>query len=406
MNVLVVGSGGREHALAWKIAQSPELGELHAAPGNPGIATLGVCHPIHRDDVEGLLGLCRLHRIDLVVIGPEAPLVAGVGDGLRRAGIAVFGPSAAAARIEGSKAFAKEVLLAAGVPTARELSEARAPCVLKADGLASGKGVFVCPTQAEVELALPRAQALGERIVVEELLTGEEASLFALTDGKSVVGLPPAQDAKRLLDGDEGPNTGGMGSYSPVPALGPEQAEELVAAVHRPVLRELARRGTPFVGLLYAGLMLTDDGPRVLEFNCRFGDPETQALVPLLEGDLLGALGAAATGRLAGIQLDTAPGAAVTVVLASAGYPDTPQSGVEIRGIAAAEEGGALVFHAGTALRDGAIVSAGGRVLAVTATGTTPSEARDRAYHAVDEIDFPGCQYRRDIALKSVRVAG
>jgi phosphoribosylamine--glycine ligase len=260
MNVLVVGSGGREHALTWKIAQSPSLDELHAAPGNPGIAELGVCHPIRPEDDEGLLGLCRLHRIDLVVIGPEAPLVAGVGDRLRRAGVSVFGPSAAAARIEGSKSFAKKIMRAAGVPMARELDEPQAPCVIKADGLAAGKGVFVCRTQAEVEATWPRVRSLGERVVVEELLEGEEVSLFAVTDGAAVLPLPAAQDAKRLLDGDQGPNTGGMGSYSPVPALEPAEADELVEAVHKPVLRELARRGAPFVGLLYAGLMLTRSG--------------------------------------------------------------------------------------------------------------------------------------------------
>ena len=280
MKVLILGSGGREHALAWKIAQSERLTELHAAPGNPGIAALGRCHPIRMDDVEGLLGLCRQHEIHLVVVGPEAPLVAGIADELRRAGVAVFGPSKAAARIEGSKAFAKEVLEAAAVPTAAVLDEARAPCVVKADGLAAGKGVFVCRTQDEADAALVRARALGGDVVVEELLEGEEVSLFALSDGQKVVPLAPAQDFKRLEDGDEGPNTGGMGSYSPVPMLGEEDVEELAGLVHRPVIAELARRGTPFTGLLYAGLMLTDAGPRVLEFNCRFGDPETQALLP------------------------------------------------------------------------------------------------------------------------------
>ena len=404
MNVLVVGSGGREHALAWKIAQSPSLEELHAAPGNPGIAELGICHPIRADDDDGLLDLCRLHRIDLAVIGPEAPLVAGVGDRLRRAGISVFGPSAAAARIEGSKSFAKEVMRAAGVPTARELDEPRAPCVLKADGLAAGKGVFVCHTQAEVEAAWLSARSLGERIVVEELLEGEEVSLLALTDGAAVLPLPPAQDAKRLLDGDVGPNTGGMGSYSPVPGVEPSLVDELVETLHRPVLGELARRHTPFVGLLYAGLMLTPDGPRVLEFNCRFGDPETQALVPLIEGDLLAALSSAAAGGLDEVTLE-AGGAAVTVVLASAGYPDAVEAGVEIHGVQEAEATGALVFHAGTALRGGTLVSAGGRVLGVTAAGETCTDAREQAYAAVGLIEFPGAQYRRDIALRAVCVA-
>lgn len=406
MNVLILGSGGREHALAWKIAQSGRLAELHAAPGNPGIASLGRCHPIRMDDVEGLLGLCREHEIHLVVVGPEAPLVAGIADELRRAGVAVFGPSKAAAQIEGSKTFAKEVLAAARVPTAALLDEARAPCVVKADGLAAGKGVFVCRTQDEADAALAPARALGGDVIVEELLEGEEVSLFALCDGQRVVPLAPAQDFKRLEDGDEGPNTGGMGSYSPVPMLGEDEIEELAGLVHRPVIAELARRGAPFVGLLYAGLMLTDAGPRVLEFNCRFGDPETQALLPRLDGDILEALAAAANGDLSGVELEAAPTAAVAVVLAAGGYPDEPESGIPIGGIEVAGATGALVFHAGTALRHGELVSAGGRVLNVVGTGDSVSEARGQAYAAVEQIDFPGAQFRTDIAARGVRVAG
>jgi phosphoribosylamine--glycine ligase len=406
VKVLVVGSGGREHALAWKIAQSEALEELHAAPGNPGIARLALCHPLRADDVEGLLGLCREHEIDLVVIGPEAPLVGGVADHLRRAGATVFGPSAEAARIEGSKSFAKEVMASAGVATAAQLAEARAPCVVKADGLAGGKGVFICRTQDEADAALAQARMLGESFVVEELLEGEEVSLFALTDGVEALPLAPAQDFKRLRDGDEGPNTGGMGSYSPTPFLRPDEVEELVDLVHKPVLAELVERGTPFVGLLYAGLMLTEDGPRVLEFNCRFGDPETQAILPRLEGDFLGALAGAAEGALGGLDLSVRPEAAVTVVLAARGYPEAPEAGVELRGLEEAEEAGAVVFHAGTAVRDGRILSAGGRVLNVTSTGESVSDARDRAYAAVELIDFPGAQYRSDIALRGVRVPG
>ncbi len=402
MNVLLVGAGGREHALAWKIAQSPQLGELHAAPGNPGIAALGSCHPLRSDDPEALLGLCREAGIDLVVVGPEAPLVAGLADHLRHAGIAVFGPGAAAARIEGSKSFAKDVMHAAGVPTAGTLADAQAPCVVKADGLAAGKGVFVCRTEAEVADALARARSLGEAIVVEELLEGEEVSLFALCDGDHALPLAPAQDFKRLLDGDEGPNTGGMGSYSPVPGLTAEEAEHLVESIHRPVLRELAARGAPFQGLLYAGMMLTDDGPRVLEFNCRFGDPETQAILPRLEGDLLEALAAAAAGTLAGVELAAGPQGAVTVVLAAGGYPGKPETGVALEGIADAEAEGALVFHAGTALRGGALVSSGGRVLNVTGIGASVAEARERAYRAVDRIELAGVQYRHDVALRAV----
>ena len=402
MNVLIVGSGGREHALAWKIAQSEGLGDLHAAPGNPGIAGLGTCHPLRPDDSEALLGLCHQLGIDLVVVGPEAPLVAGLADALRHAGVAVFGPGAAAAQIEGSKSFAKDVMLAAGVPTAAELEEAQVPCVIKADGLAAGKGVFVCRTHDEVQAALPKAEALGGRVVVEELLEGEEVSLFALCAGEEALALAPAQDFKRLRDGDEGPNTGGMGSYSPVPAVSAELAEQLVDAVHRPVLAELARRGAPFQGLLYAGLMLTEDGPRVLEFNCRFGDPETQAILPRLQGDLLEALAAAAAGSVAGVELSAGSEAAVTVVLAAPGYPDAPENGAPLSGLERAEEEGALVFQAGTALRGGEVVSAGGRVLNVTALGESVAEARERAYRAVGRIEFPGVQYRHDIALRAV----
>jgi phosphoribosylamine--glycine ligase len=406
VKVLVVGSGGREHALAWKLARDEALGELHAAPGNPGIAALGRCHPIRADDVEGLLGLCREHDLDLVVVGPETPLVAGVADDLRRAGVPVFGPGAGAARIEGSKSFAKEVMREAGVPTAAELSELRAPCVVKTDGLAAGKGVFVCRTQADAEDAFERAQALGGHVLVEELLEGEEVSLFVLTDGAEALPLAPAQDFKRLFDGDEGPNTGGMGSYSPVPLLAPDDIDELVDTVHRPVIAELARQGSPFVGLLYAGLMLTEEGPRVLEFNCRFGDPETQAIVPRLEGDFLGALVGAATGALGGVQLSAGPEAAVTVVVAAAGYPEAPEPGVEITGVAEAEATGALVFHAGTAIRDGRLVSAGGRVLNVTGLGESLADARERAYAAVGHIDLPGGQFRSDVAQRAVRVPG
>jgi phosphoribosylamine--glycine ligase len=405
MNVLVVGSGGREHALAWKLAQSADLGELHAAPGNPGIARHATCHPVRAEDAESLLGLCRQCGIDLVVIGPEAPLVSGVADDLRHGGVTVFGPSGAAAMIEGSKSFAKDVMKSAGVPAARELVEPVAPCVIKADGLAAGKGVFVCRTDAEVEAAWPRAQALGDRVVVEELLEGEEVSLFALCDGAAAVALPAAQDAKRLRDGDEGPNTGGMGAYAPVPFLSARDREELVEAVHGPVLEELAKRGSPFVGLLYAGLMLTEGGARALEFNCRFGDPETQAILPLLEGDLLDALAGAAGGDLAGASVDAADGAAATVVLAAPGYPDAPEVGGALSGLEEAEAAGGLVFHAGTALRDGALFSAGGRVLNVTAMGPSLTDAREQVYAALDHVRLDGAQFRTDIGARAVAVA-
>jgi phosphoribosylamine--glycine ligase len=397
VKVLVVGSGAREHALAWRLSQSPSLTELHAAPGNPGIAKLGTCHPLRADDGDGLLSLALTIEADLIVIGPEGPLVAGVADGLRRSGIAVFGPSAEAARIEGSKTFAKDVLRAAGVPAAATLSVARTPCVVKADGLASGKGVFVCHTAGELDEALRAVTSFGGGILIEELLEGDEVSLFALSDGRRLLPLPAAQDFKRIGDGDVGPNTGGMGAYSPVPWL--DDPAELVERIHRPVIEELARRGAPFVGCLFAGLMITADGPKVLEFNARFGDPETQVLMPLLEGDLLAALAAAAHGDLSGSSLDASGEAAVTVVLAAPDYPGrSDYAGIKIDGVDAAEATGALVFHSGTAARDGRVVTNGGRILSVTATGTTLADARDRAYAAVDLVSFEGAQFRRDIA--------
>jgi len=401
VKVLVVGSGGREHALAWKLAQSSGLVQLHCAPGNPGMGRLGDCHPVRAEDAEGLLSLARALDVDLVVVGPEAPLVAGVADVLRHNGISVFGPSADAARIEGSKTFAKDVLTAAHVPTAEAMSVARAPCVVKADGLAAGKGVFICRTQDELDAALPSVAALGGTFVVEELLEGAEVSVFALCDGVNAVPLPAAQDFKRAFDGDEGPNTGGMGSYSPVTGI---DAEELVDTVHRPVLAELERRGAPFIGVLFAGLMLTDDGVRVLEFNCRFGDPETQSLLPRLEGDLLGALAAAADGDAREVELDAAGDAAVTVVIAGGDYPSTNDTGTPIEGIDDAEATGALVFQAGTALRGDMLVTNGGRILDVTATGATVSEARERAYAAAARVSFAGARYRTDIAREAAVV--
>jgi phosphoribosylamine---glycine ligase len=398
VRVLLVGSGGREHALAWKLAQAPSLTDLHAAPGSPGIARLGECHPIRAEDAEGLLALAHSLDADLVVVGPESPLVEGVADALRHGGIPVFGPGAAAAAIEGSKSFGKEVMAAAGVPAAAQLSIARTPCVVKADGLAAGKGVYVCRSQAELDIALRALKARGGRLVVEELLEGPEVSLFAVCDGRDALPLVPAQDFKRVQDGDEGPNTGGMGSYAPVPGLGEAEIEELVATVHRPVLAELHRRGAAFVGLLYAGLILTGDGPRVLEFNCRFGDPETQSVLPLVDGDLLEVLAAAAVGDLGGMTLATASGAAVTVVLAAAGYPEAVDRGTTISGVEEAEAGGALVFHAGTALHGERLVTNGGRILGVTGLGETIAAARDAAYAAVSEIEFPGARYRTDIA--------
>ena len=396
MQVVVVGSGAREHALAWRLAQSPGLTELHAAPGNPGIASVGRCHPVRAEDADGLLSLALTLDADLVVIGPEGPLVAGVADVLRQNGITVFGPSAEAARIEGSKSFAKDVLRAAGVPLAETLSVARAPCVVKADGLASGKGVFVCRTTEEVDEALRAMTAFAGDFVIEELLEGDEVSLFALCDGSRAVPLGAARDFKRIGDGDEGPNTGGMGAYSPVDDI--EDVEALVAQIHQPVVDELARRSTPFIGCLYAGVMLTPE-PKVLEFNARFGDPETQVLMPRFDGDLLLALAAAAGGDLSSVDAGLSDDAAVTVVIAAPTYPArSDYAGAEIAGIDAAEATGAVVFHGGTAVRNGTVVTNGGRILSVTGTGTTVAEARARAYDAVGLISFEGAQYRRDIA--------
>ena len=403
MRVLLVGSGGREHALAWKLSQSPLLTELHAAPGSPGIAQLAECHPIRAEDAEGLLTLAHGLGIGLVVVGPEAPLVAGVADVLRHAGVSVFGPSAAAAAIEGSKSFAKDVLTAAGVPTAAALPIARPPCVVKADGLAAGKGVHVCRTQDEVDAALRSVGALGGRVVVEELLEGPEVSLFALCDGYEAVAFPPAQDFKRALRRGRGAEhrrnglvRAGSGARSR-----PRSRSSSRPSIDpcSPSSRRVGRRSS---ALLYAGLMLTEDGLRVLEFNCRFGDPETQSLVPLVESDLLEALAAAAAGELAGVGLEVRAGAAVTVVLAARDYPQSGDRGSPISGVARAEADGALVFHAGTALQGTELMTNGGRVLAVTGLGDTLAAAREAAYAGVGCIEFAGARFRTDIALDAV----
>ena len=400
----MIGSGGREHALAWKLRQSSLLDELHAAPGNPGIASLGECHPVRAEDGEGLLDLARNLEADLVVVGPEAPLVSGVADELRHAGVRVFGPGREAAQIEGSKTFAKDVMRAAGVPTAETLAVARPPCVVKVDGLAAGKGVFVCADQASLDEALHAVGRLGQPLVIEELLEGEEVSLFAVADGRNAVALAPARDYKRIGDGDIGPNTGGMGSFSPVAGILAADAQELLETVHLPVLAELASRGRPFVGLLYAGLMLTEARPKVLEFNCRFGDPETQAILPRIDGDLLEVLAAAAGSDLGGITTSTGDDAAVTVVLASRDYPERGDSGTPIEGAVDAAAA-ALVFHAGTAVRGGQLLTNGGRVLNVTGLGPTLDAARESAYAACASISFDGMQYRRDIAARTADVA-
>ncbi len=403
MNVLLVGSGGREHALAWRLSHCASVRSLHAAPGNPGIAQLGTCHPVRAEDGEGLLAQAHGIGADLVVIGPEAPLVAGVGDQLRRAGLAVFGPSAAAARIEGSKSFAKEVMAAAGVPTAETMAVARPPCVVKADGLAAGKGVHVCTTQAELDAALRAVTALGDAFVVEELLEGEEVSVFALCDGRQALVLPAAQDFKRVGDGDAGPNTGGMGAYAPVPWFGPRDVEATLATIFEPIAWRMARDGAPYRGVLYAGLMLTDAGPMVLEFNARFGDPEAQVLLPLLDGDLAGALRGTAAGDRAAMEsvaLAT-DRAAVGIVLAAEGYPDAPISGRPLRGAdpaAAGDEGPQLCFHAGTRRAGDGHVSTGGRVVTFVGTGSDHAAGREQAMAAVTAAELEGGQHRSDIA--------
>jgi phosphoribosylamine--glycine ligase len=348
---------------------------------------------VRADDHAALVSLALELRVDLVVVGPEAPLVAGLADELRHRGIAVFGPSAAAARIEGSKVFAKEVMEAAGVATARTLPVARPPCVVKIDGLAAGKGVWVCRTQGELDAALPAAEALGQSFHVEELLEGPELSVFAVCAGETAVAFPPARDYKRIGDGDEGPNTGGMGAFSPLRDVRDEESEAILEVVHLPVLHELARRGAPFHGLLYAGLMQTDDGLRVIEFNCRFGDPETQALLPRLDSDLAPLL----AGDLSQPP-QLAARAAVTIVLAGAGYPERSDRRTPIEGVEDAEATGALVLHAGTALYDGRLVTNGGRILNVVGVGPTVEEARTAAYEAAGRIDFAGMQFRSDIA--------
>ena len=421
MRVLVVGSGGREHALCWALAASPLLTRLWCAPGNPGTAQHAENVPIGVLDIAALVTFARDNAVDLVVPGPEAPLVAGIADAMGAAGIACCGPSAAAARLEGSKSFTKEVCDAAGIPTAlwerfdtaaaaREFVRRRgAPIVVKADGLAAGKGVVVAASVAEAEQAIAAfmdARSLGEAgasLVIEECLIGEEISFFALCDGTHAISLGAAQDHKRVGEGDVGPNTGGMGAYSPPPAFTPALEQVAMARIIRPALAELARQGTPFRGILFAGLMLTADGPKLIEFNVRFGDPETQCLLPRLQSDLLPALLAACDGELSNFTLRWRQLATLAVVMAARGYPGTPVRHSPIGDLAAAEAvPGAHVFQAGTERLDGRLLSAGGRVLAVCGTGTELAAARDTAYRAVTKVDWPDGFYRRDIGWRAL----
>lgn len=411
MRVLLLGSGAREHALAWKLSQSPSLTKLWAAPGNVGMASLCECVPLDPSAPADVVAAARRLAIDLVVVGPEAPLIAGTADALRAAGMDTFGPGQAAARIEGSKAFAKLVMAAAGVPTARaeiftdvDAAAARArawgPVVVKADGLAAGKGVVVADDGPEAEAAVRSLAGLpaGKTILLEERLSGPEASLIALCDGERYRLLPLAQDHKRLLDGDQGPNTGGMGAYAPAPHLSGDALARAAESTIAPVLRELAKRGAPFRGALYAGLMLTTDGPKVLEYNARLGDPETQPLMMLVDEDLLPVLRACAQGALPSSAPLATSGAAVGVVLAARGYPQAPSTGDRIDGLGGPFEGGVQVFHAGSRRQGDDVVTAGGRVLTVCARGPSLSAAKAVAYAAASRISFAGRHFRTDIA--------
>jgi phosphoribosylamine--glycine ligase len=417
LNILLLGSGGREHALAWKMAQSPRCGRLFIAPGNAGTAEIGRNVPLHADDVPALLTFARTNAIDLTVVGPEAPLAAGIVDTFQAAGLTIFGPSRAAAQLEASKAFAKAFMQQHAIPSARyavfsSYAAARsylhqlpdAAVVVKASGLAAGKGVIVCDSHAQADDALAamlRDQhfgAAGAQVVIEERLTGVEVSLLAFADGKTVVPMVAARDHKRVFDGDLGPNTGGMGAFAPTPDVDATWVTHIVDTVLQPTVDGMAAAGTPYVGVLYAGLMLTPRGPQVLEFNCRFGDPETQVIMPLLRSDLVELFLACCAGRLAAAAVDFHPGACATVVLASPGYPGSYPKGLPIHGLAAASaQHDVVIFHAGTAQHDGQLVTAGGRVLAVTALGSDLAAALQHAYAAVDLVDFEGMHYRRDI---------
>ncbi len=425
MKVLVVGGGGREHALCWKLAQSPYVDALLAAPGNPGMAEQARCHPVSDADVPSLVDLALREEVGLVVVGPEAPLVAGLADALTQAGVAVFGPGKGAAEIEGSKAFAKEFMARHGIPTAlarihdtleslnAHLAQVPLPVVVKASGLAAGKGVVICHTREEAMAAgvdfMERRLfgTAGDRVVVEECLMGPEVSFLALCDGKRVLPLAASQDHKTLLEGDRGPNTGGMGAVSPVPVATPALTQRVVEEVLQPTVSGLAQEGRPFQGLLYAGIMVTPQGPRVLEFNARFGDPETQPLMMRMDGDLLPLLAAAAAGELGGRSVLFRPEPALCVVMASGGYPGPPRTGHPIHGLPSpSPTSDVQVFHAGTRISEGRVVNSSGRVLGVTARGKTVALAREAAYRVVDKISFDGAQFRRDIGHRSLAGEG
>ena len=421
MNVLLIGSGGREHALAWALSASPLLTKLYCAPGNGGIAELAECVPIAVADHTAVIRFCKDYRIGLVVVGPEAPLVAGLVDDLTTAGIKCFGPKQAAAQLEGSKGFTKDLCREFDIPPAAygrfaDAASAKAylagspmPIVVKADGLAAGKGVTIAITRGEAEAAIEACFAgahgkAGSEVVIEEFLQGEEASFFALVDGTHALALATAQDHKRVGDGDIGPNTGGMGAYSPAPVMTREMIARTMREIIEPTVAAMAKRGTPFQGVLFAGLMITAEGPKLIEYNVRFGDPETQVLMMRLKSDLLPALLASADGVLDAFDVRWHDDAALTVVMAANGYPGTPEVGTEIKGLkAAAEIEGVQIFHAGTRIEDGRVIAQGGRVLNVTARGRTVAEAQARAYAAAARIDWPGGFYRRDIGWRAVQ---
>lgn len=419
MRVLLIGSGGREHALAWKLAASPLLTKLYAAPGNPGIAREAELVKLDIADHAAVAAFCKDNAIDLVVVGPEGPLVAGIADDLRDQGIRVFGPSKRAARLEGSKGFTKDLCAKYGIPTAAygrftDLTAAKAyvekvgaPIVIKADGLAAGKGVTIAMTLDEARAALDACfdgafGDAGAEVVVEEFMTGEEASFFCLCDGTTALPFGTAQDHKRVGDGDIGPNTGGMGAYSPAPVMTPEMVERTMREIVEPTMRGMAELGAPFAGILFAGLMITDKGPKLIEYNTRFGDPECQVLMMRLKDDLLVLLNAAVDGQLAHSSVRWRDEAALTVVMAARGYPGTPEKGSVIRGLDEAAGDGVEIFHAGTAINGGALVANGGRVLNITASGKTVGEAQSRAYTALDRIDWPQGFCRRDIGWQAV----
>ncbi|UCH77754.1 MAG: phosphoribosylamine--glycine ligase [Candidatus Coatesbacteria bacterium] len=424
-SVLVVGGGGREHALAWAFGKSSQVGEVYVAPGNAGTAATATNIPLGPADIEGLTKFARKEKVDLTVVGPEAPLAEGIVDRFLAAKLPIFGPTKRAAQIESSKIFAKELMWEAGVPTApaeifddveaarRYIDIGGAPCVVKADGLAAGKGVTVAMTEEEAYAAVEammvekRFGDAGERILIEDYVSGEEASILALTDGERLAVMIPSQDHKRLKDGDAGPNTGGMGAYAPAPVIDGKTLKTVTETVLEPIISVLAEGGTPYRGCLYAGLIVDFEGPKVLEFNCRFGDPEAQAVLPLLRDDLFNVCEEAATGRLPVTRFEWRPGAAVTVVAASKGYPGEYEKGKVIKGLDQLEEKETLlVFHAGTAEQEGKIVTAGGRVLAVTALGPSVGDATKKAYGGMELVKFPGMQYRKDIGHKALARSG